>query len=129
MKKRLDSMERVLGVQRQLRQLAEAKLADLERREALLKASRHALVDALNGDSTLHGLFTGAMARRVKSVSGEISALERAKEAQSKRVLEQTGRLKRAERVATSLDREYQAILEKRDLAELIDSMKAPKDT
>jgi hypothetical protein len=124
MKKRLESMERVLAVQRQLRQLAEAKLTELQRREAALEASRHELVEALNGDTMLHGLFIDAMARRVRSVSTEIADLERAKEAQTKRLLEQTGRQKRAERVASSLDREYRAHLEKRDLAELIDMMK-----
>jgi hypothetical protein len=124
MKKRLDSVERVLSVQRQLRRLAEVKLAELERREATLKTARHELVDALNGDTALHGLFIAPMARRVKTVSGEIATLERAKEAQSKRLLEQTGRMKRAERVVETLDREYQAALEKRDLAELIDGLK-----
>ena len=124
MKKRLDSMERILDVQRQLRRIAEAKLGELERREARLQATRHQLVDALNGDNPLHGLFVDAMARRVKSVSREINSLGRAKEAQSKRLLEQTGKMKRAERAAASLDREYQAALEKRDLAELIDRMK-----
>jgi hypothetical protein len=128
MKKRLASVERVLAVQRRLRQLAEAKLAELELRQSALEASRRELVGALNGDTTLHGLFIDAMARRVRSVSAEIANLEHAKEAQSKRLLEQTGRQKRAERVASSLDREYRMHLEKRDLADLIDMMKPSED-
>jgi hypothetical protein len=128
MKKRLDSMQRVLSVQRHMRQLAEAKLAELQRREATLEKSREELIGALNGDTALHGLFTDAMARRVRSVSKEIAALERSKEDQTKRLLEQTGRLKSAERAASSIEREYRAHLEKRDLADLIDTMKPPAD-
>ena len=129
MKKRLDSVERVLSVQRQLRQLAEAKLAEFERREAKLDASRQELVNALNGDTTLHGLFIDAMARRVRSISSEIADLERAKQAQTKRVLEQTGRLKRAERVASTVEQEYRTHVERRDLADLIDGMKPPEES
>ena len=124
MKKRLESMERVVDVQRQLRRMAEVKLAELERRAAALSASRHELVNALNGDNELHGLFTGAMARRVRSVSAELAELERVKDAQSKRLLDQTGRLKRAERVVSSLEKEYEAELEKRNLADLIDGLR-----
>jgi hypothetical protein len=124
MKKRLESMERVVDVQRQLRRMAEVKLAELERRAAALAASRHDLVNALNGDNELHGLFTEAMARRVRSVSTELAELERVKEAQSKRLLDQTSRLKRAERVASSLEKEYEVELEKRNLADLIDGLR-----
>jgi chromosome segregation ATPase len=124
MKKRLESMERVVGVQRQLRRMAEVKLAELERHQASLAASRQELVSSLNEDTMLHGLFIEAMARRVKSVSSEISDIERLKDAQAKRLLDQTSRLKRAERVVTSLEREYEAELEKRDLADLIDALK-----
>ena len=128
MKKRLESIERIADVQRQLRRLAEAKLGELERRQTALQASRQELVGALNGDTHLHGLFVEAMARRVRSISSDIAQVERVKQAQAKRLLEQTGKLKRVERVASSLDRQYQVALEKRDLAELIDRLKSSKD-
>ncbi|MFI4996025.1 MAG: hypothetical protein ACHQAQ_09610 [Hyphomicrobiales bacterium] len=126
MKKRLHAIKRIQTVQEQLRQLAEAKLAELERREAGLLAQRRELVGALNEDTVLHGLFIEAMAKRVRSISSDIAQLEDVKAAQAKRLLEQTGRLKRVDRAAASLDRDYQAALEKSELAELIDSFKPP---
>jgi len=126
MKKRLEAMHRILSVQRQLRRLAEGKLVELERREAALLASRTELVGALNEDTALHGLFIEAMARRVRSISGHIAEVERAKVAQAKHLLEHSSRLKRVERVTFSLDREYQAALERSELAELIDRLRPP---
>ncbi|SED03369.1 hypothetical protein SAMN05519104_2637 [Rhizobiales bacterium GAS188] len=123
MQKRLQSIKRVIAVQEQLRRLAEGKLADLARREAGLHTSRRELVGALNEDQALHGLFIEAMARRVTSLSKDLAKVERAKEVQAKHLREETGRLKRAERIAGSLDREYQAALDKKELAELIDHL------
>jgi hypothetical protein len=124
MKKRLQAVNRILTVQEQLRRLAEGKLAELERRETALQASRRDLVSALNEDPVLHGLFIEAMARRVRSISSDIAKVERAKEAQVKHLLETTGRMKRVERVAGALDRAYRTELEKKELAELIDELR-----
>jgi hypothetical protein len=127
MRERLLSIKRVLAVQEQLRRLSEGKLADLERREATLRASRSEIVGALNEDQALHGLFIEARARRVTSLSKDIAKLERAKQAQAQHLREETGRLKRAERIVGTLDREYQAALEKKELAELIERL-APQE-
>ncbi|MFI5010899.1 MAG: hypothetical protein ACHQAY_00985 [Hyphomicrobiales bacterium] len=124
MQKRLQAVTRILAVQQQLGRLAEAKLADLDRRVAALQASQRELVGALNEDAALHGLFVEAMARRVRSISSEIALVERAKEAQAKHLLEETGKLRRVERIAGALGRECRTAQEKNELAELIDRLK-----
>jgi hypothetical protein len=125
MEKRLKSIKRVIAVQEQLRRLAEGKLADLERREANLVSSRREIVASLNEDQALHGLFLEARARRVTSLSKDIASLGRAKEAQAKHLREETGRLKRAERIADELGREHQVALDRKELGELVDRLAA----
>jgi len=124
MKERLRSVQRILSVQGQICRIGESRLALLRSREAALHDERAELVAALNEDTLLHGLFIEARARRVRSVAAELGAVERERQAQVKRLLEATGRLKRVERVAAGLDRAWRAEIEKRALAELIDRLR-----
>lgn len=124
MKKRLDGIRRIQAVQKKLRDLAEARLAELDRRASALTAARSELICALNEDQTLHGLFLDSMARRVRKLSTSIAHLETVREAQAKVLLEHNGKLKLAERMAGAVARDHKATIEKQDLAELIDRLK-----
>ena len=108
MNDRLKKIERILSVQGKLHKLAEAKLAALDRERQELAENEASLVDALNRDDPLHGIFVEAMARRLSALAREADKINRAREAQS-RVLTEAGlQLRRTERMTDSVRREFQ---------------------
>ena len=82
MDRRLKKMERILTIQEKMHQLAEWKLAALDREKA--RAGRQSAKNwssALNRDDRLHGVFVDAMARRLNALSREGDASGAAREA------------------------------------------------
>ena len=122
MKRRLLSLGRVLSVEKQLHRVAEAKLAELIQREAALQAAQEDLFRALNAEQPLHGMFVGMMARQLRALSEDSRAVKEAREAQARLVLDRCGRVKRAERLAGSVEAQNRQTTEKRQLAELIEA-------
>ena len=125
---RLKKIERILAVQERLHQLAEWKLARLDREGAELKSGQESLVDALNKDETFHGLFVDAMARRLNALAKESERVSRAREAQSRRLSEEGLRLRRTERITERVRREYLKSLGKRGFEELLDLIAGKDD-
>jgi hypothetical protein len=121
MKKRLDSITRVLDAQRQLHRAAEWQLARLQRQEAELEEDQRSLIAALNDDNALQGLFIEATAKRMRAVARKIDATKEAKAQQAREVAAQASRVKRAERLAETVEREHRRDEERRDLAEVIE--------
>ena len=121
MKKRLRSILRVLRVQADLHRLEEEKLATLVRRETALADERDELIGALNDHQVFYGAFIYPMAKRLRAVEEAEGRLRRDKEVQSRKVLEQAGRKKRAERLFTAVTGEWQREEAKRDLTEMIE--------
>ena len=121
MQKRLTTLRRLLSVEQQMKRMADAKLADLQRRKAALQDEERELVAALNGEGPFQGLFVDAVARRLTRVAEEAERAEAERQAQAGRVLDRSLRVSRAERLLEKVARECRHELEKRDLAELIE--------
>ncbi len=122
MKKRLQTVERILAVQQQLRRRAEVRLAELQRQESNLVEQERELVQFLNGDLMPTGAFTASVSRRFRSLAARLAVVRHAKEVQERQLLEQLRRLKRTERVADSLVRDNRVVEERKSLADLIES-------
>ena len=120
---RLRAANRILQVQRQLQGRAEWKLSQLEGQERGLEQAAREVLGALSDDTHLHGLFVPAMAGRLKSLAREAEQVKREKERQAGLLMEQTGKVKRAERIAETLGREALRAGETRQLDELIDRL------
>lgn len=128
MKSRLQKIQRLQQVQRQIHQIAEWKLASLTRRSAEIDEEQVELIKALNEDDAFHGLFVDSMARRLTRLANEADNVERAQEAQRQRVLKEARRLKTTERLTGTLDREVQRDNEKRVFQSLLETFATGPD-
>jgi hypothetical protein len=122
MKRRLQTVERILAVQQQLRKRAEVRLGELQRQELRLVEQERELVQFLNADLMPTGAFAASVSRRFRSLAARLALVRHAKEVQERQWLEQLRRLKRAERVANSLSRDDRVVQERKSLADLIES-------
>jgi hypothetical protein len=120
---RLRKIERMLSLQAKIHRLAEWQLADLDRQETELAESRTRLLDTLNADVPLHGLFVEAMARRLALLARETDRLARAREVQQRRLQEEALRLKRFERSSDRIHRQDLEAARKRGFAVLLDAL------
>lgn len=113
MQERRRKIERILQVQRQMHQIAEWKLARLQRRGIELGEAQIDLIRSLNEDSAFHGLFLDSMAHRLSRLSGEAEAVSREQARQAERVLAEARRVTTTERLSRKVDREQKQAAEK----------------
>ena len=121
MEKWLTTLQRLLSVERQMKRIAEAKLADVQRREATLQEEQRSLLAALNGDGPFHGLFVDAAARKLTKLAEQADRVRTERQAQANRVLDRSLRVNRAERLVNNVARACRDELDKRQLAEVIE--------
>lgn len=119
---RVTKMERVVEVQRQLKRLTEWKLAILRRDEAGLRRAQEQLIGHLNDDSRYHGLFVGAMARRLTRLSQEEDALRESGRVLQERMVDESMRLKRTERLAQTVARDAEGREERASLERIVEA-------
>jgi hypothetical protein len=123
MDKRLRKTRRLLKVQEQLHQIAEWKLATLQRQGAELQSTQETLIATLNDDEALHGLFVEARSRRLQALAVEEGRVNAAQEEQKKAALDRAMQVKRTERMVDSLAVEHRRMTEKKDYLLLLDSL------
>ena len=123
MRGRVKKMQRIMQAQARLHQLEELKLVRLEREETRLKGEQETIIQSLNEDGALHGLFVEAMSRRLTALAREAGAVHRAQEVQSRRVMEEALRLKRSERITGKLSRQHKSAVEKKVFEDILDGI------
>ena len=128
MRERLKKVERIMSVQAKLHRLAEAKLAALDREQDAVDKDSASLVDALNRDDPLHGIFVEAMAKRLKALAREADRLKHEQAAQSRRLTEAGLLLRRTERMTDKVRREYLKELGKRGFGDFLDTLARTDD-
>lgn len=121
MRDRAQGAKRMLEVQRQLHRLEELKFAQLQQRLAKLEQEQLELSRALSEDGALHGLFVDMTVRRLLLLRQEAARLMPEYEAQAKRLIEHTGRVKTAERLADDLAIELRRHRERLELEEVLE--------
>jgi CRISPR/Cas system-associated endonuclease Cas1 len=98
----LKSLQRIKSVQKQRHRMEEWRLVRLSHEEQGLRETQTALLDALNSDHPLHGLFLATLGRRVGAVGRELEAIAASRRQQAGKALEQARRLKVAEKFITT---------------------------
>ncbi|HSP25419.1 MAG TPA: hypothetical protein VLQ65_09600 [Saliniramus sp.] len=101
----LKSLQRIKTVQKQRHRMEEWRLVRLSQEEQQLREAQTALLDALNSEHPLHGLFLPTLGRRVGALGREIEATEANRKQQAGKTLEQARRLKVAEKFVRSAER------------------------
>ena len=104
MEDRARKARRLLNVQEQLHQIEERKKIELQRRHDDLERSQLEVINALNADDALHGLFIDTTAKFLKSLSLEAQRVAEAKTLQMERLRVRATEMKSAERLKDSLE-------------------------
>jgi hypothetical protein len=123
MDKRLRKTVRLLNVQEQLHKMAGWKLAALQRQASELQNAQTVLIETLNSDEILHGLFVESRAQRLQALAAEETQVKLAQEVQSKIALERAMQMKRTERMVGTLTLEHRRMEEKKDYLALLDGL------
>ena len=97
-RERLMRLKRLQEVQKQRHRLEEWKLARLRQEENGLRKAQEEVLDALNADHPLHGLFLAGLGARVGSLGRAIAGKQRAGARQAVATLEQGRRHEVAEK-------------------------------
>jgi hypothetical protein len=123
--RRLDAVRRIQAVQAQKHRLEEWRLATIRRQEAETQAATQALIDALDGEHPLHGLFVAAGAKRLESLGRQAQRLAAERVAQAAAALEQARRLKASEKLVAAAEVAYEEERRRLDFLELLDRQPA----
>lgn len=122
MRERVQSLKRILDVQRHLHSMEEVKYARLKQALAACQGEQRALAEALSGDDALHGLFMDVTVRRIKSLQQEEARLAPQVDAQAKVLVQHAGRLRNSERLAEELGIEVRRTEEREELERLLEA-------
>ncbi len=128
MKRRLQTLARVVEVKEQQRRSAEWHLARLRQQELTLLEDQRAVIAALNAEQPLHGLFVEMMARQLRASSEKLTALRRGIELRAAELQGQTSQLKQAESMLRDATRAHDRVAEWKELSEVIEAAMARDD-
>ena len=104
MENRVKKARRLLNVLEQLHQIEERKKQELQRRFTELERSQEEIINALNADDALHGLFVDTTAKFLKSLAQEAQRVSEARELQTEKLRERATKVKTAERLKDNLE-------------------------
>lgn len=95
---RLKSLKRIQAVQKQRHRMEEWRMVRARAEATELRAAQEAVLDALNADHPLHGMFLAALGARVGALGRAIGEADKRAARQGALALEQARRLKTAEK-------------------------------
>jgi 5,10-methylene-tetrahydrofolate dehydrogenase/methenyl tetrahydrofolate cyclohydrolase len=119
--RRLHTIRRIVEVKRQQCRATDWALARLKRDEQALLDEERAIVEALNADQPLHGLFMETMARHLRAVAGKLEAVRQEAAAEQLRQRTQKGQLRQAERMLAEAERQERRAAESKELTEIVE--------
>jgi hypothetical protein len=128
MNQRLKKLDRVCKVQKQLHKMAEWELVRLQRKGIELEAAQVSLIETLNDDEKLYGLFVDAAAKRLQSLAAQANQVEAERLVQASVTLDRAMQVKRTEKMVTTLKEVHRRETEKSDLLGILDSIAARSD-
>jgi hypothetical protein len=130
MKKRVEALEKIERVQRQMHELAVWRLTALEREREALAADHKAMLEAMGSGVSAYGAPAAAALRRIRAREREIAAAAAKHEALARHALDQGVRAKLADRALESADARYRDQKQRKELLELIErSLHDPKSS
>ena len=122
MKDRLESLEKIERLYKQMHDLAVWRLTALERERDQLVEDHRAMLAAMESDTLAYGGLAAAAVRRIRALEVKIAAANAECDAQAKRALQQGTRAKLADRVLSDLEARHRDQQQRKDLADLIDA-------
>ncbi len=124
--KRLKKARRIEELHARIHQLAEHRLAALERRKADTEGERAAVLATL-ADERLGPMLVSYAANRLRRIDADIQRLETERAAEAANVQRDALRLKRAERLTARVDVAVRADAEKKSLDDILEALAAAR--
>ena len=121
MKKRRESLAKILALQEQLHKLSAWKLAALDQQRAALEEAQKATIEVIDRDATMNGVLVEGATRHLRGIDRRIEEVKAQHVTQSRLALEQGVRTKLAERLADGVDAKYRMQQERSELGDLIE--------
>jgi len=121
MEKRARRARRLLDVLTQLHRIEEQKKFALEHRYNELEQSQQEVINALNTDDALHGLFIDNTVRLLRSLSQEARRVAEARDAQADVIQDRAAKMKTAERIKETLESQTGQIRKENELRDVIE--------
>ncbi len=118
----LDKLKRIEHLQRRLRDLAEWRRAQLTRRRDALSEAHGEMIAALGEGLLAFGGAASAGSRRIRALEVEIAVARDVGEAQARETFARAAGSRLAARALDAAEARHRADMEKRGLADLIDS-------
>jgi hypothetical protein len=122
MKNRLEALEKIERLYKQMHDLAVWRLAALERERDELVEDHRAILAAMERDTFAFGPLATGAARRIRALEVKIAAANAECDAQAKKALEQGTRAKLADRALGEVEARHRDQQQRKDLAELIEA-------
>lgn len=113
--------KRIHQVLQQLHKIEEQKKVALLRREAELERSQLEVINALNTDDALHGLFIDNTMRFLRNLAQEAQRVAEERDVQTRRVFDRATKMKTVERLRETLRVSVDRIREANELQEVIE--------
>jgi hypothetical protein len=130
MKKRLESLEKIGSLQKQMHDLEVWRLTAIGRKRDDLTQAHREMLAAMGSGVAAYGAPAAAALRRIRAVEREIAAAAAEYEAQTRRAIDQGTRAKLADRARESADARYRDQRQRKELADLIErSLRNPKSS
>ncbi len=130
MKKRLEALEKIERLQKQMHDLAVWRLAALGRTRDELAGDHREMLEAMGRGVVAYGAPAAAASRRVRALEMEIAEATAQYEAQTRRAIDQGARAKLADRARETAEARYREQKERKELVELIEnSLRNPKSS
>lgn len=122
---RRQRMQRLLKVQEQLHRIEEWRLAEAQQEHDGIVRDQEELIQSLNADAGLQGLFVDAAARRLRTLAARELESGQVKDAQAQRVLAEGARRGVAERLFAAATREARRAEEESQLQDATERVAA----
>jgi hypothetical protein len=97
---------RIVTVMKKLHRMEELRKTELQRKLDELRRSEEDILNALDREDAIHGLFMDNSTRFLRSLANEADRVSQAQQQQSKKLLERAGKVKQAEKLHETLSKQ-----------------------
>ncbi len=125
MSSRRQSSERTLKILRNREQQIRAELVEIDLKSDEMQAAYAEISASLSGDSILAGLFVDILAKRMRDIDSQMSALTVQRDAVCQRALDAAARTSKAKTIVATLTAADQQNADKKNLQDLIELLSA----
>ncbi|HLH10389.1 MAG TPA: hypothetical protein VKV77_00760 [Methylovirgula sp.] len=119
---RLDSLRRILAVQRDLRRIAELRLAALNTQLQTVQANEERLVSYLDEDHVFTPAYTKTITDRLRALGRARKRFEQERDEEAERLLQSMRRVHQTERLLEEVAEDWRRLKERRELDEAIEA-------